>query len=97
MPLPTKIKDKLFLASYRHDSQSHLSILDPEICLTKCHDKPCTRFCPADVYSWNDESQKIDIGYENCLETAACRVGCPFLNIKYENPRGGMGVQFKFG
>jgi len=95
--LPTKIKDKLFLNSYKHDSQSHLAIPDPDICLTQCHDKPCTHFCPSEVFSWNEQTKKIDIGWENCLETGACRVGCPFTNITYQNPRGGMGVQFKHG
>ena len=53
--------------------------------------------CPATVYDWNAPQKKIIVSYENCIECGACRMLCPFDNIKCHWPRGGFGVQYKFG
>jgi ferredoxin-like protein FixX len=53
--------------------------------------------CPAKVYTWEEAQQKIVVGYENCIECGAARMICPFNNIQWEPPRGGFGVNYKFG
>jgi len=91
-----RIEDKLFLNRYRTDEKNaHLKIKDPKICAVKCKDKPCTYFCPADVYEWDGE--KIDVKFEGCLECGTCRIGCPFGNISWEYPKGNFGILYKFG
>jgi len=45
------LEDKLGLLTYKNDQQSHIKILDAEVCL-KCPNKPCTTGCPAGVYTW---------------------------------------------
>ena len=90
------VEEKLGLLTYKNDHQSHIAIPSTAICL-KCKDKPCVSVCPAKVYQWEEASKKIVIGYENCIECGAARMICPFQNIKWEPPRGGFGVSYKFG
>ena len=94
---PMTIQDKLYLNRFNADKQSHLFIIDPQVCLTQCPEQYCTKFCPAHVYEWDPEAQKILVGYEGCVECGTCRIGCPFRNIKWLNPRGGYGVQYRQG
>ena len=91
------VEEKLGLLTFKNDHQSHISIPDPDICLKKCKDRPCTTVCPAKVYEWVDSQKKIVVGYENGIECGAARMICPFQNIKWEPPRGGFGVSYKFG
>ena len=93
----TSIEDKLGLLDFKSDHQSHISIPNPQTCLEKCMDKPCTKVCPAKVYVWEESQKKIVIGYENCIECGAARMLCPFDNIRWEPPRGGFGVNYKYG
>lgn len=88
------VQRKLFTTRFKADKGSHLAIKDPEVCLG-CEAKPCLYFCPAEVYKW--EEGRITIAFEGCLECGTCRIGCPFGNIDWRYPRGGFGVQYKFG
>ncbi|MCL5263980.1 MAG: 4Fe-4S dicluster domain-containing protein [Chloroflexi bacterium] len=99
MRLDTKVRieDKLYLVRFKPDHEAHLVIIDQEVCRSNCKDRPCTFFCPARVYEWEDANNKITVGFENCLECGACRIGCPHQNIEWRYPRGGFGVAFKFG
>ena len=90
----SKIEDKLYTTRYRVDHNTHLKIADMEVC-RKCEGKPCTIFCPAKVYIWDEDL--IRVVYEGCLECGSCRIGCPYFNITWNFPRGGYGVQHKFG
>ena len=93
----SSVEEKLGLLTFKNDHQSHIEIFDANICLTKCKDKPCTTVCPAKVYDWDESQKKIVLGYENCIECGAARMMCPYQNIKWEPPRGGFGVSYKFG
>ncbi len=99
MKLETKVRieDKLYLVRFKPDHEPHLVIIDQEVCKSKCKDRPCTFFCPAHVYEWEEANAKITVGFENCLECGACRIGCPHQNIEWRYPRGGFGVAFKNG
>ena len=87
------IDDKLYLNRWKPDQTSHLEIIDEAICAEKCSGKDCTLFCPAKVYEWREN--RISVGYEGCVECGACRIGCPYENIRWRYPRGGYGVQFR--
>ncbi len=96
-PAPA-VANKLALVKFNLDSRSHLSIKDAEVCRRRCHQKYCTHSCPAQVYHWEGEEKKISISYEGCLECGTCRSGgCPYDNIEMRYPRGGYGVQYRFG
>ena len=90
------IDDRLFLVTFKHAKESHLHILDKQVCV-KCEGQWCTHMCPAQVYNWNEKKKEIIISWENCLETAACLTGCPFENITFDYPKGGKGVEFRYG
>jgi ferredoxin like protein len=90
-----KVEDKLFLDRFRVDEESHLRLIDPDVCLTDCTDQPCLYICPANVYKL--EKDRISIAYEGCLECGSCRIGCPHFNIDWHFPRGGYGISHKFG
>jgi len=91
-----RLEEKLFLNRYVTDKQVHIKIKDPQVCL-QCQDKPCTFFCPAGVYLWNEEEKRIEIGYEACVECGTCLYACPYHNIDWRNPRGGFGIMYKYG
>lgn len=87
---------KLYTLKYSPDSESHLKLKDCEKCRL-CENRCCTYICPANVYEWNEEQQKIIINYENCLECGACRIACGKKNIDWQYPKGTKGVTFKQG
>ena len=90
------IGDRLGTVTYRTGKKSHLRILDPKVCLG-CKGKPCTTICPAQVYTWSEEKQEIILSWENCFEMAACISACPYCNIEFLYPKGGSGVEFRYG
>lgn len=94
------VEKKLGLLTFKSDKESHIQIKDSSQnspCVTQCQDKLCVKVCPAKVYEWNKEQKKIAVSYENCIECGACRMLCPFDNIACHWPRGGFGVQYKYG
>lgn len=95
-PKAMSLEDKLGLLTFKSDHQSHIKIIEPNVCLGCVH-KPCTTACPAAVYVWEESQKKIVVGYENCVECGAARMLCPYNNIEWNPPRGGFGVAYKYG
>lgn len=96
-PAPT-VANRLGLVKFKPDSNSHLRIINGEVCRHTCRRKYCTHSCPAQVYRWESEEKVISIAFEGCLECGTCRSGgCPYGNIEMRYPRGGYGVQYRFG
>jgi ferredoxin like protein len=85
------LEDKLFTVRRRPLSRSHITI-NHQLC-NDCLNKICTYICPAEVYVWDADEQKIDVRYENCLECGACRVACEA--IEWVNPSWGEGIVYK--
>jgi len=97
-PPKLNITGRLGLVKFVPDGQSHLSVIDPEVCRSRCPQKFCAHTCPAQVYRWEAEESLISIAFEGCLECGTCRSGgCPWENIEMRYPRGGFGVQYRFG
>jgi len=90
----SKVESKLFLARYKVDEISHLTILNKDTCL-KCKIKPCIIVCPADVYKW--EENRLIVSYDNCVECGSCKIVCPYSNIVLRFPRYGKGIGYRFG
>ncbi len=80
---------------YVDEESSHLRIKDEKLCLS-CKERSCLSFCPAGVYRLTEEG-KILINYQACLECGSCRIGCLYGNILWSYPRGGYGINYKFG
>ncbi len=87
------IDDKLYTVKYKCDETSHLQA-NQEDC-KKCKNRPCTYVCPANVYEWDEEQNKLLIGFENCLECGACRIACEAGTLNWKYPKAGYGVTFK--
>ena len=83
-------KNPLQTTTIQQADKSHIQILDREVCRQKCENKPCTYFCPARVFYW--EEKMIKILYERCMECGACPWGCPYDNIDWTFPPGGKGI-----
>ncbi|MFV9510868.1 ferredoxin family protein [Tepidibacillus sp. LV47] len=88
-----KVDDLQYLTRFVSDKESHLVIKDHNICKTKCKEKYCTFFCPGEVYKW--EGERMFVGFEGCHECGSCRIGCPYDNIEWKYPKGGLGVVFR--
>jgi electron-transferring-flavoprotein dehydrogenase len=82
---------------HREEEPSHLTILDGDICKTKCapaFKNPCITFCPAGVYETiHDEVRPANPS--NCLHCKTCQRKCPFDNIRWTVPEGGGGPRYK--
>jgi len=93
---PLTIEHKLGLVKFEHDEEPFITV-DTQLCAT-CADKPCLYVCPAKVYEWADN--KLAYNTEGCIELGACAVVCQKIGrgaIRWSYPRGGYGVEFKFG
>jgi len=88
------IKAKLGLDTIKVDEEKHISI-NREIC-KNCAERYCLHVCPTQVYTLNNEGE-IELDLDGCLECGTCRIACLKKAIDWNYPRGGFGVQFKFG
>lgn len=93
-----KVEEKLYQNRYVVDEgQPHIRILDPKVCAESCDSQPCTFCCPAGCYLKTEEGG-VNLLTDGCLECGTCRVICQDQgNIAWEYPRGGFGIQYKFG
>ena len=92
-----RIEEKLFQNRYRVDAgRSHIEIADANVCAVQCKEKFCTFCCPAGCYS-EDNAGRVTLITDGCLECGTCRVICTeHRNVRWEYPRGGYGILFKF-
>ncbi len=88
------IEERLALDVFNVDKEPHI-IVDTSKC-KKCDLKPCLYVCPANLYTL-DENGELQFNYEGCLECGSCRIVCPHNAIQWNHPRGGFGIQFRFG
>ena len=92
----------LYLSGTTHEENQpcHLLIPDQELCMTECYEKyrsPCTRFCPAQVYEMeedSDGSKRLKLNPSNCLHCKTCEIKDPFSNIIWTCPEGGGGPKY---
>ncbi|MGB5933370.1 MAG: 4Fe-4S dicluster domain-containing protein [Anaerolineae bacterium] len=88
------IDAKLALDAFKIDEESHIQI-DEMRCKERCQTRYCLYVCPAQVYTLGQEGE-ILIRYEGCLECGACTIACD-TTLAWNYPRGGFGVQYRFG
>jgi electron-transferring-flavoprotein dehydrogenase len=98
-----KITD-VFHAGVSHDEDqpSHLHVLDPEICATRCAEEygnPCQRFCPAAVYEMEHNARtgrrELKVNFSNCVHCKTCDIADPYQIINWVTPEGGGGPNYK--
>ncbi|THF59223.1 ferredoxin family protein [Pseudothauera rhizosphaerae] len=95
-PVSIKVEDKLYQNRYLVDAERpHIQIKDAAVCAA-CTTRQCTVCCPAGCYEGAES--KVVLTTDGCLECGTCRVICTtHRNVAWEYPRGGYGIQFKFG
>jgi ferredoxin like protein len=89
------IPEKLGVNKYELDEgHPHIEV-NNEVCQAKCGDKFCLFVCPAGVYS--EQDGKIVADWAGCLECGTCKAACPAEALKWVYPRGGFGVNYRYG
>jgi ferredoxin like protein len=78
---------------FHPDEQSHI-LLNKDICAA-CLDHACVQACPAKCYTYSEETKRLSVAYENCLECGTCYVICEKGAIDWTYPRGGFGVYYR--
>lgn len=98
-----KVTD-VFHAGVAHDEDqpSHLHVLDPDICSTRCTEEygnPCQRFCPASVYEMEEDQatgrRELKVNFSNCVHCKTCDIADPYQIINWVTPEGGGGPNYK--
>jgi electron-transferring-flavoprotein dehydrogenase len=85
---------------HEEDQPSHLKVLDPSICSTRCVEQfgnPCQYFCPAAVYEMvtAGHGQKLKINFTNCVHCKTCDIADPYQIIDWTVPEGGGGPNYE--
>lgn len=89
------IDDKLSTCAFRLSGESHIKIIDPELC-GSCADKPCC-LCPAECYKRDGQAGSPFTNFDGCLECGTCDLICPASNVDWNYPKGGFGVAYELG
>ena len=80
---------------YKPADETHLKVCQRDC--SECKKRSCEIVCPANVYEYNEQTKKMNVAYENCLECGACRIACDKQTLIWEYPKQGCGVTFKQG
>ena len=91
-----EVEEKLALDAFKTDTESHIRIKH-DICRRQCKRRYCLHVCPAKLYQYNQDLDEIQVEFSGCLECGTCRVGCQHEAIEWSFPRGGYGVQYRYG
>ncbi len=91
------LERKLAIDSYNVDpTRPHIRIIDHDVCL-QCERQQCINCCPAACYAPLPDGRVL-FSYEGCVECGTCRIVChEFDNIEWTYPRGGFGIQYRYG
>ncbi len=86
--------------SHEEDQPSHLKILDPSVCISRCGEEfghPCIHFCPAGVYEFQGDGpeSRLQVNFSNCVHCKACEISDPYQVILWTPPEGGGGPNWK--
>lgn len=90
-----KVEEKIALDAIKNDCESHIQ-LDQTICIA-CKERMCILVCPGHLYSLNEETGDMVVEYAGCLECGSCNIACCYKSIAWDYPRGGFGVQYRYG
>jgi ferredoxin like protein len=86
------IEARLGANVFKVDKERHI-VPKEEECKV-CTTRHCLYVCPAHLYTLDKEGM-ITFNHEGCLECGTCRITC--LHLTWNFPKGGYGVQYRFG
>ena len=81
------------LTQFLADEKSHI-VINQTVCAA-CDHHACVKACPANCYTFNEETRLLSVVYETCLECGTCHVICDKGAIDWSYPRGGYGVNYR--
>lgn len=81
------------MTGFQADEKSHITV-NSDICKT-CEHHACVKACPANCYTFKEETKLLSVVYETCLECGTCYVICDKGAVDWTYPRGGYGVNYR--
>ena len=90
------VDEKLTRNAFKPDTESHI-VIDADVCKARCTERYCIRVCPASLYEWNEEADRMVVEHAGCLECGTCLVACSHGALTWRYPKGGYGVQYRYG
>jgi ferredoxin like protein len=81
------------LTQFHVDDKLHI-VVKQEVCKT-CDHRACVRSCPANCYTFNEDTRLLSVVYETCLECGTCSILCDKGALEWTYPRGGYGVCYR--
>jgi ferredoxin like protein len=86
---------KIAVNAVKDDQECHI-LIDQAKC-AMCRERYCLYVCPGGLYEFNQETGELRVEHTGCLECGSCRVACPYGALDWRFPRGGFGVQYRYG
>jgi ferredoxin like protein len=94
--VPISVPERLACNRYVTDEDgSHIEV-DQEVARRTGAAAVLLAVCPAQVYSQRPDGT-IAVEYAACLECGTCLAVAPPGSLRWHYPRGGFGVQLRFG
>ena len=87
------IAERLKTLQYNVDDTAHI-VVDGDQC-GECGTHPCLNFCPAKCFTPNGQGG-INYYYVGCVECGTCLILCKKDAIRWNYPKGGYGVNYRF-
>jgi ferredoxin like protein len=89
------IEELLGTNKYEVDGDEAHIVVDEDAC-ARCSPGrcACVRACPAGLFKIVGATMKFD--YAGCLECGTCRLVCLQKAIRWDYPRGGFGVEYRY-
>ena len=87
------VEQRLNLNSFATDKETHITI-DHKRCTEK-DVRILLRICPA--YCFTMKSGELVFSRLGCLECGACRAAASPGAIEWNFPKGGFGIQYRYG
>ena len=87
------VEQRLNLNSFATDKESHITV-NRELCKEQ-DAKILLRICPAACFTM--KSGELVFSRLGCLECGACRAATSPGAIEWNFPKGGFGIQYRYG
>lgn len=94
--VPTSVPERLASNRYQTDEESSHIEVDQEVARRTGAAQVLLAVCPAHVYSLRADGT-LAVEYAACLECGTCLAVAPPGSLRWRYPRGGFGVQLRFG
>lgn len=80
---------------YFIDPEPHIRIMDHDLC-DRCENRSCAAACPANCYQVNPATNHVEFSHLGCLECGTCRIVCLGGAIRWDYPKGGHGIVYRY-